>query len=157
MRIEENKVFLFNFESAEMGGGCSFPIRANSREEAVAILQKCLGRFNMELSMEFPRIAAGSTLAADMLSSGQVVPVPDSASGTEVPMIPSSLDGVLIERISKLMNDLGGGELQGEALADTIKNWTELDYVPANYAKIVPELEKILGGQKEVKPKGKSK
>lgn len=146
MRIEENKVFLFNFESAEMGGGCSFPIRANTREEAVEILQKCLGRFNMELSMEFPRI-----------TPGQVQPLPEGAVIADLPGIPSNLDGVLVERINKLMKDLGGGELQGEALAETIKNWTELDYIPANYAKIVPELEKILGGQKEVKPKGKSK
>lgn len=146
MRIEENKVFLFNFESAEMGGGCSFPIRANSREEAVAILQKCLGRFNMELSMEFPRLVPDEAAMVKELSGLN-----------DMPSIPSSLDGVLIERISKLMNDLGGGELQGEALAETIKNWTELDYIPANYAKIVPELEKILGGQKDVKPKGKSK
>lgn len=144
MRIEENKVFLFNFESAEMGGGCSFPIRANSREEAVEILQKCLGRFNMELSLEFPRVAPTSGVA--------------TGNGlADVPVVPSSLDGVLVERIDKLMNDLGGGDLQGAAKAETIKNWTELDYIPANYSKIVPELEKILGGQKEVKPKGKSK
>lgn len=148
MRIEENKVFLFNFDSAEMCGGCSFPIRANSREEAVQILQSCLGRFNAELSMEFPRVSTATMAgASDTPHADMIMPL-DAADG---------LTGVLLERIDSLMKDLGGGELIGDARAKTIHNWTELDFAPANYASIIHELELITSGAKELPIKGKKK
>lgn len=141
MRIEENKVFLFNFESAEMGGGCSFPIRANSREEAVQTLQKCLSRFNTELSMEFPRVSTPTVVQPES------IPL-DASSG---------LEGVLLERIDSLMKDLGGGELKSAAKAQTIKNWTEMDFVPENYSKIIHEFELFASGAKTVPVQPKKK
>lgn len=124
-----------------MGGGCSFPIRAESREQAVQILQNCLGRFNAELAMEFPRVAGSAP-------SGPAVDLTTATDG---------LSGILLERIDTLMKALGGGELVDEAKAKTIKLWTELEFTPDNYASIVHELELFASGAKEIVAKPKKK
>ncbi len=132
-----------------MGGGCSFPIRAASREEAVQILQKCLGRFNMELSMEFPKTVPMANMAGASEALG--------ADLSTQPGVPGSLDDVLIERIDTLMTTLGGGGLADDVKAKTIKNWTELEFAPQNLAKIVHELELFASGAKTVPPPTQSK
>lgn len=146
MRLEENKVYVFSFDSSEMGGGCSFPIRASSREEASDVLQKCLSRFQTELAMEFPRIGAPAPSSS--------VNVPQDAGFSAPAGIPPE---VLEMRIDTLLKDLGGAGLTATAKAETIKNWTELDYTVDNFPKIITELELLASGQKEVPVKPKKK
>lgn len=148
MRIEENRVFVFNFDSAEMGGGCSFPIRAASREEAVLVLQRCLGRFNMELSMEFPKTSPSILETIADIADDLISPPVSSSEG---------LSDVLLERIDSLMKDLGGGDLIDEAKAKTIKLWTEFEYSPQNFAAIVHALELIASGAKKAPIQAKKK
>lgn len=145
MRIDESRVFIFQFDTTDMGG-VTFPMRAQSREEAADQLQKCLMRIQSELAMEFPRVAAESTTAGTPISSIQAMSD-----------VPDGLSGVLLERIDVLMRDLGGSELAGEAKAKTIKNWTELEFVQENYAKIVHELELVVSGAKVIAPPVKDK
>lgn len=142
MRIEENKVYMFTFDTGEMGN-IAIPIRAESREQAATNLQNMFARMQTELAMEFPKVS----VPAGELGQGNPVPV-TSAEG---------LSEILIERIDKLMTDLGGGALATKAKAETIKNWTDLKFSPENYSAIVKELELIVSGQKEVPVKGKDK
>lgn len=143
MRIDESRVFVFNFESIEMGGGCSFPIRGESRENAVEILQKCLSRFQTELAMEFPR-----TLANPLAKQAEE-PAITAAGG-----IPFD---VLEMRIDTLLGDLGAKGLDEVARAKTILDWTGIEFKPANFTTIITDLELIASGQKEVSVKNKKK
>lgn len=146
MKIEENRVYVFQFDAQEMGGGCSFPMRGETREAAVEALQKCLGRFQTELAMEFPKVS-GPSLSAPASFMGEQVA--NSASPEGIP------PEVLEMRIDTLLADLGGKDLAGIAKAETIKLWTGNELTPVNYAKIITELELIASGQKEITPKKK--
>lgn len=145
MRIEENRVYMFTFETGEMGN-LAIPIRGESREEAATKLQAMFGRMQTELAMEFPKVSPGAVELGGISTT-----LEPSLSASE------GLSAILEERIDKLLADLGGASLVGKAKAETIKNWTELDYTPENYAAIVKDLELIASGQKEVPPKGKKK
>lgn len=138
MRIEENKVYMFTFQTDS--GDLAIPVRGNTHADAGDKLKKMLARMQMELSLEFPKIGSPDREPG--------VPASDPVPGSVPPE-------VLELRIDTLLKDMGGSELQGSAKAETIKNWTDLEFVPGNYAKIIVELEMILSGQKEVKPKKK--
>lgn len=143
MRIDENIVFLFNFDAQEMGGGCSFPIRATSREEAVRILQGCLNRFQTELAMEFPKVSIAATLP------GVPSAIPPEVLQTRIETLMTGMGATLVTK------DAPG--LTPEAFSETILNWTGKEYSPQNYALIVRELELIASGQKEIPPPKKKK
>lgn len=146
MRIDENKVYMFTFETGEMGN-LAIPVRAMSREEAAETLQKMLNKMQVEIAMEFPR------------EKGE--PGPDrNIKQVDVPAVPGGIPSEVIQsRIETLMKSLGAvlvtkdtPGLTPEAFSSTIKQWTEMDYTPANYAKIAVELELIASGQKEIAP-----
>lgn len=145
MRIEENKVYMFTFETGEMGN-LAIPIRGETREDAANKLQAMFGRMQMELAMEFPKVAPGAPQGA----TGSI------SMGADLPAA-EGLTEILSERIDTLTETLGGKNLQPAAKAETIKNWSDLDYVPENYGKIIQELELIASGQKVVPPKSKKK
>lgn len=147
MRVEENKVYVFTFNTGEHGD-LSIPVRGESHEVAAHKLQEMFARMQTELAMEFPKTVKASGVPA----------------GTERPELPENaadgLSDILIERIDSLLAGLGGEELVGDAKAKTIENWTELKFTPDNYAKIVHELELIASGAKVIpsptsKPKKK--
>lgn len=140
MRIEENKVYVFSFNTGDHGD-LAIPVRGESREAAANRLQNMFSSMQTELAMEFPKVVPGNT------SPPQEQPAIPAAEG---------LQEILLERIDKLLGDLGGSALVGKAKAETIKNWTELDFIPENYSAIVKDLELIASGQKEV-PKPKKK
>lgn len=159
MRIEENRVFLFTFDTGEMGN-IAIPVRGESREEGAQKLKEMFGRMQIELATEFPQVSSVDFYSKSpmnkesLLQPGAVQPLPE---GAVLAHAPDGLSGILLERIDTLMKDLGGGELVGEAKAKTIHTWTELDFVPVNYGAIVHELELFASGAKEVPVKGKKK
>lgn len=136
MRIDESIVFVFQFDTNDMGG-VTFPMRAKTREEAADNLQKCLMRIQSELAMEFPKTSP----AVSTNTSG---PLPVAAA--------DGLSDILLERIDALLGTLGASGLNTEAKAATVKKWTELDFTPANYAQIVHAFELIASGGKDVEP-----
>lgn len=131
MEIFEEKVYLFKFpyENTEL----AIPVRAQSREEAAEKLKKVVAGIQTDLAMEFPSMGAASP---------QTIPaLPISESG--VPAL------VLDLKIEELLRRLGSKAITDEGKAQTIKKWTELDFVPAHYEKIVEKLENLLNGKKE--------
>lgn len=138
MRIEENRVYMFTFDTGEMGH-LQIPVRGENKEQAVDALQRLLGRIQSELSMEFPRISP------DVIAPGAAEQV--SAAG--IGIVPAE---VLELRIDTLLSDMGGASLTDAGKAETIKNWTKLAFKPENYPSIITELELIASGQKEVEP-----
>lgn len=143
MHISENKVFIFKFPYE--GGDITIPVPAESREQAVEKFQKWLNSVQMELAMEFPKTSVNTIAPAG--ASTPVMPL-DAEDG---------LSEILLDRIDNLLITRGGKDLKDAAKAETIKNWTELEFVPANYSKIVNELEMIASGAKEVPAKPKKK
>lgn len=144
MRIEENKVYVFTFDTGDHGN-LAIPVRGETREAAAQRLQQMFGQMQAELAMEVPRIAAGP------VQPNQPSTTIAEGAGLE------GLSEILVERIDTLMIGLGAAGLTDKAKAETVKNWTELEYSPENYAKIVTELELIASGQKEVPVKPKKK
>lgn len=145
MRIEENKVFLFTFDTGEMGN-LSIPVRGEDRADAANKLQTIFGRMQTELALEFPKVAPQASVAAQGVGS------------MEHPMAGIIPSEVLEMRIDTLLGDLGATGLTDSAKAQTIKNWTELEFVPDNYAAIITKLERLASGAEEVPaPKGKKK
>lgn len=142
MRIEENKVYVFTFNTGEHGD-LSIPVRGESREQAAQNLQDMFARMQTELAMEFPKTQAGP------LAKQAEEPVMTAAGG-----IPFD---VLEMRIDTLLGDLGAKGLEGEARATTIKEWTGIDFAPGNFTAIITDLELIASGQKEVPVKSKKK
>lgn len=136
MRLDETRVYLFTFKTDQ--GDVQFPMRSETREEAVEKMQQTLSRMQVELSMDFPKVY--NVLAT---------PVVETLHYSQVPA------EVLELRINTLLADMGAGELQGKAKADTIKQWTDLPFKEENYTKIITELELIKTGQKEVPLKKK--
>lgn len=132
MRIEQNSVFMFTFETT--GGNLAIPVAGQTREEAAEKLKGMLSKIMQELAMEFPKIA----------------PVPTTISNSEIGI--SGLTEIAKDRIEGLLAQLGGNNLNESAKSETLKNWTGLDFIPTNYAKIVNELELIASGQKKVEP-----
>ena len=150
MRIDESRVFVFQFDTTQMGG-VTFPLRAESREEAAEELQKVLARIQTELAMEFPKVAKPINSG----SEGQGIPVGKSDGENNAPSgVPFD---VLEMRIDTLMSDLGAKDLTLEAKTKTIEDWTGKLYATQNYADIIKELELIASGQKDIQPKGKKK
>lgn len=145
MRIDESRVFVFQFDTSDMGG-VTFPMRAAGREEAAHSLQQCLSRMQAELAMEFPKVSKGTSTPAT--GSTNEVQVGQGAAG---------LADILSERIDTLMESLSGGNLLAEAKAKTIKLWTDLDFEEKNFAGIITELELIASGQKKIPAKDKKK
>lgn len=140
MRIDQQNVFLFTFDTGEMGH-VQIPVTAEDRPAAADKLQNIFSKMQTELAMEFPKIA-----------------VPSMAIENALPPIPTGgLGDILIERIGTLMDSLGGAALTEEGKAVTIKNWTDLEYIPANYSKIVTDLELIQSGKKDIPVKAKKK
>lgn len=137
MRIEENRVFVFTFNTGDHGD-LSIPVRGDSRESASQALMSMFARMQTELAMESPKTSPSPSIP----ESGAI----SSADG---------LESIVLDRINVLMADLGGADLKGAALAETIKNWTDLAFEPANYSSIVHELELIASGQKQVPKKSK--
>lgn len=138
MRIDENKVFVFSFDTSDMGS-ITFPMRGNSREEAADALQKTLGRIQTEIAMEFPKV-----------SSAPATGVQDVATNA----IPSE---VIELRIDTILKDMGYEGITDAQKAEAIKNWTDLDYTASNFPEIVNRLQGIATGQIEVKPKPRGK
>lgn len=135
MEISENRIYLFKFQTD--AGEVSFPVRADSREDAGQRIQNMFERMQIELSIEFPKVVP-STISRNEASSSSVIP-PE----------------VLELRIDTLLGDMGAGTLQDKAKADTIKLWTDHEYTPANYVKIIDELLLIKSGKKEIPSKVK--
>lgn len=152
MRIEENRVFLFTFDTGEMGN-IAIPVRGESREDAASRLQGMFGRMQTELAMEFPKVSSAAIGIGATIAPGSVIPMPDDAV-----FAPGGIPTEVLElRIDTLMETLGAKELQPAAKATTIKNWTGHDFVPVNYPQIVNELELIASGAKDVPVKSKKK
>lgn len=145
MRIEENRVFMFTFDTGEMGN-IAIPVRGETRQEGAEKLQQMFSRMQTELAMEFPKVMP--TAAAIGASSEPSAALATAADG---------LDEILLERIDTLMESLGAKGLTLEARAKTVLMWTELDLYPPNYSAIVHELELFASGAKEVPVKGKKK
>lgn len=133
MRIDENKVYMFTFDTGEMGN-LAIPVRGENRDEAANTLQRMLGKMQSEIAMEFPRTSP--TVVNAVGGTGSV-------SG----IVPAE---VLELRIDTLLADMGAKDLILSAKAQTIKNWTKLAFVPENYAEIIRELELIATGEKVV-------
>lgn len=142
MTIDESKIFAFRFRTDE--GELLIPVRAESRQEAGAKMQKLLGRMAAEVAVDFPKIEAVGPLPGPLTKEG----VP-----TTFAVVPAE---VLDLRINTLLGDMGAGQLVGKAKADTIKLWTGHEFVEANYSAIITELELLRTGQKEI-PTGKKK
>lgn len=138
MQISENKVFVFRF--GYEGGDITIPVRADTKEDAVASLQKWMSGIQTELAIEFPRVSAAKQSQANAVLPPTSGAVPDE---------------VLEMRIDTLLNDLGAKGLTDAAKAETVKNWTEKELLPKNYPAIITELELIASGQKEVLVKKK--
>lgn len=136
MEIHEERVFLFKFQTD--GGDVQFPIRATTREEALDKIQKMLGRIQAEIAMEIPKTIKTETQIPKLESAVSSTPIPPE---------------VLEMRIDTLLGDMGAGQLKGKAKADTIKQWTGIEFTEANYTHIVTELELIRTGQKEIPAK----
>lgn len=134
MQIEENKIFLFKFNTDS--GELAIPVRAQSQQQAAASLQNMLGRMLAEVTAEFPRTTPAHEAGV------QSVPGLSAA-------IPSE---VLEMRLDTLLKDLGAGSLTADAKAQTVKNWTGLKYEEANFPGIITELELIKTGQKQIPP-----
>ena len=138
MELRETKVFLFTFKTDQ--GDVQFPMRAETREEAGANMQKTLQRMQVELAVDFPKVQA----------------IPPVNEPEPVLNVPASIPPEVLElRIDTLLGDMGAGQLKGKAKADTIKQWTTYDFNEANYTSIITELELIRTGQKEIPTKKK--
>lgn len=137
MRIEENRVYVFSFNTGDHGD-LAIPVRGETRELAAARLQQMFANMQTELAMEFPKVSAAPSAPAE------------AAPGA----IPYD---VLEMRIDTLLDDLGTKGLTPEAKAKTIEDWTEKKFEPKNYAAIITELELLASGQKEVPTKPKKK
>jgi len=131
MRIDETKVFLFSFKTDE--GDVQFPMRASSREEAGDKMLKTLQKMQVELSMDFPKTQMEKKVE-------------------EILKEPISIPPEVLEmRIDTLLGDMGAGQLKGKSKSETIKKWTDFDFVEANYTKIIEQLELIQAGKRELK------
>lgn len=129
MRIEEEAMFIFKFPYD--GTELVIPVRAPNRSEAITKLQKWMVGAQAELSME-----------------NSSAPAPVLATGTPVSLgvIPPE---VMEMRIDTLLKDLGVENMTDKAKAQTVKNFTKLDFTVANYAKIVTKLEEMVVKEKE--------
>lgn len=143
MDIREEKVYIFKFPYQQTD--FTIPVRAETKEQAVDILQKWLSGVQTELAMEFPKVS----------SPTGIMPMPKGA--VIAPMPPAIPPEVLEMRIDTLLGDLGAGQLKGNAKDDTIKLWTDLENKEENYTGIITELEKIQTGTKEVPVKQNGK
>lgn len=144
MQIFEKKVWIFEFPYEQTT--LSIPVKAESKEEAVNILQSLFSKIQTELAMSFPKV--------------QSVPMSPIIEPVEQPNetmnVPSPIPAEVLElRIDTLIADMGASQLKGKAKADTIKQWTGYDFNEANYTHIITELELIKTGQKEVPVKKK--
>lgn len=140
MRIDETKIFLFTFKTDQ--GDVSFPMRAETKEEAGQKMQQTLGRMAAELAIDFPKVHTSSTASVE----------PEAITKTMSTSIPPE---VLEMRINTLLGDMGASELKEKAKSETIKLWTGYDFKETNYPRIITELELIRTGQKEVPTKKK--
>lgn len=140
MRIEEKKVFIFEFPYEQTT--LTIPVKAENRQDAGEKLQRFLSGIQTDLAMEFPKVMPKETN------------IPDQ-DGTPVIWPPASIipPEVLELRINTLLTDLGAGELKGKARDETIKNWCGVPNTEANYTKIITELELIATGKKEINGK----
>lgn len=141
MRIDESRVFVFQFETNDMGG-ITFPMRAESREIAAEELKKVLAKIQLELVMEFP-VQSPRTLETAL-----------DTTGVDLGGIPYD---VLEMRIDTLLGDLGAKNMTPEARSKTVKEWTDIEFKPENFTRIITDLELIASGQKEVPLKPKKK
>lgn len=138
MNLSEAKIFLFTFKTDQ--GDVQFPMRSETREEAVDKMQLTLQRMQIELSVDFPKVK-------DVVATPVAPPIEN---------VPTSIPPEVLElRMDTLLADLGAGQLKGKAKADTVKLWTEFDLNENNYTGIIHELELIQSGQKEVPVKKK--
>lgn len=145
MRIEENRVYVFSFNVGDHGD-LAIPVRGETREAAAARLQSMFSQMQTELAMEFPVIKGVSIQSSEL-------PIPNLAPGGIPPE-------VLEMRINTLLTDLGASGLTDAAKAQTIKNFTKIDFSPENYPAIISRLEEISAGVEEEPPaetKGKKK
>lgn len=117
-------------------GELAIPVRGQSKELAIEALQETLGRMQSELAMETPRTLPSEGGAGVF---GQ--------TGTRPSAVPFE---ILELRIDTLLADLGGAGLTLEAKAQTIKNWTSVEFAPENFAAIITALEEIKTGMREV-------
>lgn len=127
MQIEDKHIFLFKFPF--VAGDISFSIVADTKEDAVDMLQKWLQRTMTEISLAFPKVEA----------------VPQNQSS----IVPQE---VIELKIISLAAELAKyGIKQGKTTKETVEKLTKIDYTPENYPSIITELEKIKQDAQDIK------
>jgi len=144
MIIDEQKVYVFKFPY--QNSDFTIPVKAESKQEAVDILQKWLSGVQTDLAIEFPKMA--------QVIMDKIIDVEPKTSIHTISTVPPE---VLELRMDTLLADMGGGQLKGKAKDDTIKLWTGYDNTVENYTHIITELELLKTGQKEVPTKQNGK
>ena len=147
MQIDEQRVYVFKFPY--QNSDFTIPVKAETKQEAVDILQKWLSGVQTDLAIEFPKITPNTTLDTD----GKPVNI-----GNPPMFVGSSIPPEVLElRLDTLLADMGGGQLKGKAKDETIKLWTGYDLIPENYTHIITELELLKTGVKEIPTKQNGK
>jgi hypothetical protein len=135
MRIEEERVYVFRFpyETTEL----AIPVRAQTQEEAGIKLRKILSDIQMDLAMEFPTVAVPKApTVLDTMPTSNVTPT------------------LLLDlKIEEYLRRLDANFVTDDDKVKIIKQWTKLDFIPANYEAIAKSLEELLNenGKKEGK------
>ena len=133
MRIEESNIYSFYFPYE--GHEITISVRAQTKTEAIDKLKHYFQQWNVDIAMEYPKIAPIPTPVSTPSPIDVSIPPPN----------PFSLELSIEELVKEIMpiKKPKGAQQVGTL----VKEWTGFTYEQGNYMAIIDELKRIKHGK----------